>query len=476
MYRKLVGLTFLLLAGEVILKAQQNSTLFFMRSTPQANFVNPAVRNECKWMLGLPVISSLHLQVGNSAFSVMQVLKKQPDNTYAFDGSEVMSNLGQTNYLNAELHVNLFFLSLWRNDIFYTFSVNEKADLFLTYPHDLVAIAWQGNTQFEGQHSDLSRLGMFFNYRREYAFGMAKQPSNNFIWGMRAKLLFGKLNTSVPRSKIDLFTAPATFDLYFNDNIRLNSSLPINVQRNPNNTISNVSFNGNVGNILMNRNNIGLAFDLGFINYRSDRVTVSGSILDLGLIRWTTNGYSFNQDGQYVYHGPIGDTIQESTYLKYLTRVLKDEFGITATSRSYFSFLIPTYYLGTTYKLRDDLDAGALVSGKISRFRVTSGLTFSVNKDFNRKAAVSLSWSYLYRSLNNFGAGIKLGQSPIQFYAVTDNVFGLIKPLDTKNINIRFGLQLNFGCSKTEKKISGCGCSWLQSEEEKRERERKRKK
>jgi hypothetical protein len=380
-----------------------------------------------------------------------------------------MSKIGRTNYLTTELHANLFFLSFWRNDNFYTISVNEKADLFVTYPHDLFAIASQGNTQFEGQHADLSRTGIYLNYRREYAFGIAKQPTENLVWGLRVKLLFGKLNTSVPRSNIDLYTAPDTFDLYFNTRWRLNTSLPVNVQLKPNNTINDVTFKGNAGSILLNRKNVGLAFDLGFINYRDNEVTVSGSILDLGVIRWTSNGYSFNQSGQYTYRGPIGDTIHEESYIRDLTRILKDEFGITATPKSYLSFLIPTYYIGATYKLKDDLNAGALVSGRISRYRVTSGLTLSLNKDFNRKASFSLSWSYLYKSLNNFGAGIKLGKSPIQFYAVSDNVFGLIKPLDTKNINLRFGLQLNFGCPKNEK-VSNCGCSWLQNAEDKRVR------
>jgi hypothetical protein len=230
--------------------------------------------------------------------------------------------------------------------------------------------------------------------------------------------------------------------------------------------------NGSASSILLNRSNVGLGFDLGFINYRDEKVTLSGSILDLGLIRWTTNGTSFNQAGSYTYNGPLGDSIQGESYITNLVRILKNEFGITAIPKSYVSFLIPTYYLGATYNLKKDLNAGALLSGKISRYRVTTGLTLSLNKDFNHKAAVSLSWSYLYKSFANFGAGIKLGKSPLQFYAVSDNVLGLIKPLDTKNINLRFGLQLNFGCPKSSK-INDCGCEWLRKEDERNLRNQK---
>jgi hypothetical protein len=460
------------LVAPLSLNAQQNSTLFLMQATPQANFVNPAVRNECKWMLGLPFISSLHLEFGNPSFSVMQVLNKQPDNTYLFDGNSVINHLGRTNYLNTEFHTNLFFLSFWKKDNFYTISVNEKADLFVTFPQDLFAIAWRGNSQFEGQHADLNRTGIFLNYRREYAFGIAKQVQDNVVLGIRIKLLFGKLNTSVPTSKMDLYTSPFVYNLEFSNKWRLNTSLPMNVSVNPDNTLQDVTFNGNAKSILLNRSNVGLGFDVGFINYRDEKVTISGSILDLGLIRWTTNGTSFNQEGNYTYHGPLGDTTSLESYAQNLTRILKTEFGITAIPKSYVSFLIPTYYLGATYNLKKDLNAGALLSGKISRYRVTTGVTLSLNKNFNHKAAVSLSWSYLYKSFANFGAGIKLGRSPLQFYAVSDNVLGLIKPLDTKNINLRFGLQLNFGCPQS-KKISDCGCEWLRKEEERNYRKEK---
>jgi hypothetical protein len=460
---------FLLITVIMSIDAQQNSTLFFMQSTPQANFVNPAVRNECAWMLGLPVLSSVHVEYGNPAFTVHQVLKKQPDNSYLFDGNEVMSKLGRTNYLNVEAHINLLFVSWWMKKSFFTFSVNEKADLFLTYPRDLLALAWNGNTQFVGKTAQLGHTGVFLNYRREYAIGIARQPSSDLVWGIRGKLLFGKLNTSVVRSNINLYTDPATYDLTFNSKFRANTSLPVNIILNPDNTVDTIIYKGNVKSILMNRSNWGLAFDLGFINYRNDKVTISGSLLDLGLIRWASDGYTFKENGQYFYNGPLNDTVNQDNYVNHLVTIIKNEFGITAQHRSYISFLIPTYYLGATYALAKGLNAGAVLSGKISRFRVTSGLTLSLNKTFKQKVSVSLSYSYLYKSLKNIGLGVKLGKSPIQFYAVSDNILGLIKPFDTKNINLRCGLQFNFGC-KRRGNISGGGCGWLREEEDRRGR------
>ncbi len=446
---------------QISLFSQQNSTLFFMPNTPQANFVNPAVTNKCKLIIGLPILSSVHFNYGNSGFSPNQVLKKQSDGSYIFDGNSVMNKLGNVNFVESEFHTNLAYVGFWHNSTFFTFSINEKADLFLTYPGDLFALVWNGNTQFEGKTANLGKSTVALNYRREFAIGIARQTESDIWWGIRGKLLFGKLNTSFPKSKIDLYTDPITHDLTFNADWQMNTSFPISVANTANNTVESVRFNGNANDILFNRKNIGFATDLGFIKEIDDKVTVSGSVLDLGFISWKDNGYAFRQSGNYTYNGPLGDTIDDENFKDDLIRVIQEEFGISATPRSYIEMLNPRIYLGATYKLNDGLNAGVVATSKITRFRTTAGITLSLNKEFNNWFTGSVSYSYLNRSLKNVGLGFKVGQSPVQFYMVTDNVIGFISPMNSRNANLRFGLQLNFGCNKSSKSKNsgGSGCA-----------------
>lgn len=448
---------------EFNLFSQLNTTLFFMPNSPQANFVNPAVSNECKLLIGLPVISSVHLNAGNSGFSLNQVLKKQSDNTYLFDGNSVMNNLGGTNYFDSEVHSNLAFVGFWLKDNYITFAVNEKFDFLLTYPSDLFAFAWKGNSQFEGKTAEFSRTSAFMNYRREYAFGITRNYESEYSWGIRGKFLFGKLNTSMNKSKINFFTDPNNFDLNFDSDWQMNTSLPINVSVHSNDTLNSIAYNGTLGGVLLNRKNLGFATDLGFIRFLDNRTTIAGSLLDAGFIFWKDNGHSFTQNGHYAYHGPLGDSIDEQSYLDDLTRVLKDEFGIRATKTSYLQFLSPRIYLGGTYKLRNDLTVGLVGTSKITRYKIISAVTLSLNKEFSKKFSGSVSYSYMYRSLKNIGLGIKVGRSPAQFYLVSDNILGFINPMSARTVNLRFGLQLNFGCNRREK-LGGCGCSGLESE------------
>lgn len=446
-----------------------------MQNTPQANFVNPAVTNECNLLLGLPVISSVHLNLGHSGFSFNQVLKKQGDGTYLFDGNSVMSKLGNRNYFDTEIHTNLLFVGFWIKENYITFTVNEKADLFITYPGDLFSVGWKGNTQFEGETAKFSGTAGLFNYRREYAVGIARKNESDVWLGARAKLLFGKLNTTFTKSKIDLYTDPTTFDLTFNSDWQMNTSMPITVNETDSGTVESVDFEGNAVDILLNRKNIGFATDLGFIKELNEDVTLSGSILDLGFISWRDNGYAFQQKGNYTYDGPLGDTIDDENYFDDLTRVVQEEFGITAQPKTYTQFLSPRIYFGGTYRLKDDLNAGLLLTSKITRFRITSGLTLSLNKAFTDWFSGSLSLSYMYRDIKNVGAGFKLGRKPLQFYMVTDNIIAAFSPYSVRNVNLRFGLQLNFGCDKNSGKGSskGCGCAGMDDSSKHQERIKK---
>lgn len=451
------------------LYSQQNTTLFFLPNSPQANFVNPAVTNDCKLIIGIPVLSSIHLNAGNSGFSMNQVLRKQSDNTYVFDGNSVMQKLGKVNHFDTELSVNLLFAGFWYKNNYLTFSVNERADMFLTYPRDLFALIWNGNTQFEGETAKLGRSGIYSSYHREFALGIAREAGTGMWWGARGKLLFGKMNATFVKSNIDLFTDPVTFDLDFTMDWALNTSLPMDVIKDAAGDIESVEYNGSsAGKILFNRKNIGFSTDLGFIKEINEQVTVSGSALDLGFISWKDNGYSFTQKGNYSYQGPLGDTIDEDNYFDDLMRVVQEEFGVTSAPKTYTTFLNPRFYLGATYRIREDLSVGLLGTAKVNRFKTATGVTLSLNKAFSEKFSGSVSYSYMYRSLKNVGLGFKAGRSPLQFYMVSDNVLGFISPYGARNVNMRFGLMLNFGCGGNSSsggrgaKFGGCGCEGME--------------
>jgi hypothetical protein len=451
--------------------SQQSNTLFFMHSVPQSNFINPAIQTDCRWFVGLPVLSSVHFNLANNGFTVNHLLEDTEGGTYTLDADNIVKKLAPRNYLSTELYTNLFVIGYRRGDYYFTFSVRERNDFILFYSKDLFAFLWKGNTQFEGENISLKGTGIQFNHLREYAIGVSKRYDEYSTFGIRAKLLFGKLNFNTRKSNVKLFTEEHTFNLTFTNDIVLNASLPVSLEidtdRNFNITDD---YYTSVRDIILNRKNYGIAIDAGFIHKYDENITISGSILDLGAVFYRSDLTNYSVEGEYFYDGPVGDTIDTENYLEDIANTFTE--GSNITNNSYLIATHPKLLLGATYKISEKINFGILMSGKVYKQKIQSGLTLSANTKFAGYFAVSMSWSYLNRSINNLGLGLAFGRFPLQLYIITDNVPGMIWLQSSKNINIRFGLGINFGCFRKEK-IKGCGCYWLQKAEEKREMKEK---
>jgi hypothetical protein len=463
-------IAFLLVSIHTV-RAQQSNTLFFMHSVPQSNFMNPAVQAECRWFIGLPVISSVHVNLANNGFTVNQILESQDEGVYTFNADNLVNKLARTNYLSSEVYTHLLAIGHKRKDYYFTLSIRERDDFIAFYPRDLFAFAYRGNTQFEGEWISLDGTGGQFNHFREYALGVSKKVDDYRTYGIRGKLLFGKLNLNTRRSTIGLYTQENTFDLIFLNDININGSLPVSLEIDDRGyyTITDQYYT-TISDIILNRRNIGIAFDAGFISEFDEKITFSGSILDVGAIFYRSNLTNYNVEGEFFYDGPLGDTIETESYFNDIINTFTESSIISRNS--YIYFLQPRILIGATYRMNDRINFGGLITGKIYRQKVQSGLMLSANTRFARYFAASLSWSYLHRSFNNLGAGLAVGRMPIQFYIISDNFLGMIWPQSTKNLNLRFGMNIIFGCYRKEK-ISGCGCYWIQQAEEKRERKYK---
>lgn len=450
----------------VRLNAQQNVTMYIIPDNPQVNTLNPAFQNTCKLFIGLPVISSVHLNYGNDAFSYKQLFKKDGDG-YIIEPSNISP--GRVRSAAAEGYVALFNIGVWHKKKYITFSVHEKLDAAGFFNRDLFAVATGGNTLFEGTEADFSRSGLIMDYRREYALGVAQQVNRTTTLGIKGKLLFGKLNVLSRAKNSNLYTNENTFDLSLNANVLSNASLPITMSLDQYGKPTNIRRNGNARDILLNAKNMGLAFDLGFIKKRSDAETISGSILDLGFIRYASTPYNYTIEGQYNYTGQPGDSMVIGYFLRRSVDSLFNSMNTELTQKSYFSFLSPRIYLNYAYQYSPKTTLNLVATAKIYRYKVSPGFSASASYEFAKNMHVALSWSYLYHSFKNIGTGIVIGKSPVQFYAFTDNILGMFYPLNTHNINLRFGINLIFGCNKKEN-YKSCGCEGMQKSVEKSKR------
>jgi hypothetical protein len=430
--------------------------MYLQHYLPESNLLNPAVPLECKWYIGIPVLSSTHINVASSGFSFNDVFKNAGSEDYSENIDNVVNRLGRRNLLGTELHLQLLALGYRYDNNSFFFTITEKNNAPLTYPKSFIQLLWKGNTMFEGENVGLNGTGLYFNHYREYAFTYSKYFRSGNILGVRAKVLFGKLNMAPRSTNMNLYTDETTFDLHIDGEVNVNTSLPLTVTEQPNGLVDEVSISDNINfaQLLLNRKNPGFAVDVGLINLYSDNLEFSASVLDLGFIRWRSNLNKFQGEGDFIYEGALGEIDNVDTYTQHIRESIVDSFEITATQEAYTSFLPPRLLAGAKYTLNSNLDVGVNGEALVYKSKVVPSLTIGGHYRPYGNIHFLASYSLQYSSYNNIGLGFIWGRNPVQFYAITDNITGLIWPLSARNINLRFGLNIIIGCNLKEIKKS----------------------
>jgi len=459
---------------------QQNSTFFLMHRVPQSNLLNPAVQIDCKWYVGIPALASTQFNYSNTAFSFNDILGGGN-----FDIDALNENVHRTDLLASELHLDLIALGYRYNEYYITFNIAEKVNIAFTSPGDLVGLAWQGNTQFLGETAEFNNLRTNTSYYREYALGVSKVFDPYRTFGIRAKLLFGKLGIYSGKSEMSLYTNETTYDLNLEADINVNSSMPITVTQNADGGISGINLDEiDIMGTLFNSENKGFAIDLGGIYKYDENITLSGSILDLGFIHWKTDPNNIQFEGSFDYTGTgFGSGFDSEGYILDLRDSIMDALTQNVTQDSYYSWLPLQIYLGGMYQYMPKLGIGAVNRNVIYRNKLHSSLTLSANTTLWNKFSASLSWTYLNNTYKNVGLGLAWHGRGFQLHMVSDNVLGIFKPLDARNLNIRFGFNLMLGCPRNKKeaaelnKYSGstenANCSWSEKLEDKYKKKKK---
>lgn len=461
-------------ATAITIGAQQNNTLFFMHSLPEANYLNPAVQIDCGTFIGLPLVSSFHMNVANSGFTAGKAVTLYTDGSIRRNPTINIPSFPGKRYFISEFHSVLFAAGVKRNRDYYTFTITEKNNVIFGYTPDLVRFVYDGSDQFEGSLIELEGTAAALNHIREFALGISREISPQFTLGVKAKLLFGKFNFHIANSSFGLFVEESTRDLLFDLDAGYKSSMPWGLEeRAPGVYRFDEIYQGSWANRMLNRQNPGLAFDVGFIYEYDDRWTFSGSLIDLGFIWYRSNLSNYTVNGDERYQGPFGQNQVSNNYLWDVFDDWNVNMDESINSDPYLYFLGPKLYLGASRNLNDRFNLNLMLYNRLLPGKLQTGITVSLLTNQEKAFQPTVSWSYMNGTLFNLGAGFRYGRRPVQIYAVSDNIFGFIVPLSAKNANIRLGLNLLLGCKDGPANFDIPGCSWMSERRIRKERIRR---
>jgi hypothetical protein len=445
----------------VKLNGQQSNTLFLMHDLPQSNLVNPAVQIPCKLYIGMPLLNSLHFNYSNTYFSYNDLFTSSGKTNLGY----LANKTNNTNVIAVEADINILSFGYKYKKYYFTFNVTERFGIQQNMPGSFFDLIINGNTAHVGEKVDLSGIRFNGSWYREWALGVSKEVNDNWTIGGRAKLLFGKASLRTSQSDFTFSTNSLPYPLYFNSAFTINTSGPVSLTQDANGTITGTQTNfGDPVGVLLNSQNKGAAFDIGFIYKYDNNITLSGSLLDLGLIRWSSDVTNLNEKGNITFNGLSSNGNNNG-----ILDNLRNNFTFTQGHKVYYTATNPKLFLGSTYKIYNWLNVGLVSRSELYPGYWHQSFTASANANFNKILAGSLSWSYLNNSIANIGTGIGMRTPTWGWYAVSDNTLGFIKYLSARNINLRIGFYAMFGCaSRNSKAISPMrGCQWLRDSETK---------
>lgn len=415
-------------------QAQHNATMYFMRDLPAVNMLNPAFQPEAGSIyVGIPLLSSVSFDGGITlkGMNIGNLLSSSPRLTPAAKNPAPYEG----GYANVD--INLLNVGVLVRDMYFTLDITGKVNTEAAISGDFIKAAWYGNAPYIGQAIPLNELGGYASSYIEVALGFSKEVLRDKITiGGKVKRLLG----------VGFADAHLGANAFF----QTNSDWSATVRVSPEFNIAGV-FDAMPDDLCSYKfGGKGWGADLGF-EIKNELFTVSGSIVNLGAIRWDNVNHRKLERGDYVvtFRGISFNDIQlgeKSNILDVIDSLEAEKF--VGNTESILRWTTPTLTVGVAYPINEHLVAGALAGMAIGRYNTYPLFALSLN---TWKYPINGSVSYSYGHSHNLGLGLLFGRRDMQLHIICDNLFAANYQAAQK-ISFRFGLNLLLGGPKQAEK------------------------
>lgn len=430
---------------------QQSNTFYLMQDVAQTNLLNPAVQSSCKIYIGIPGLSSSHVNYSNTGFSYSDLFR---GDSWNIEG--VADQLHSKDLYIVESSVPIISLGYKQDDAYFTFHVTERAKVFPTIPGAMARMAVYGNGPTAGEQINFDGFRPAGLHIREYSLGYSRIIGEGLTAGVRAKLIFGKANMSSGQSQLDAFTDERTFALRLEGDYTLRTSFPLTVLTDSEGNITGIEVDQIYPlEYMLNARNPGLGLDLGVQYEYSSELSFSASLLDLGAVRWRSDINQIHGSGTFIYSDPgLSSGVSTGSYLSDLLDSIASSMDYTLGTASYTSMMPVQLYLGTSYRYSDQLRFGLVNRNTFYRSKMHSSISAVALSRPSKNLSASLSWTWMNHSIAHIGLGLAWNGPGFQFHLVSDNILGFFFPLDTRTVNLRAGMNFMLACKDQGNKRS----------------------
>ncbi|MFY8109476.1 MAG: DUF5723 family protein [Bacteroidia bacterium] len=443
--KKLILLITIFFCG-LLAEAQTNLTFYNFNSVAQSNLLNPALPSRQGFTLGLLDFYGHGYVPGVTMYDIFR-----KDETQATTVDKLLSN---PNYhlrdMQFNSEINPLFLGFRIRKNYFSFGIQNTLNHNIGLPKDILGLVYYGNgstSKLFGKPVNIGELDVEMSAITSIHAAYSRDFGDKLSIGIRAKYNIGIYHTKVIRNQTTLLT-----DSGENGAIRLNASTDYEA------VASGVDRIEDLGNAPNSADQIriatdylnkpvgsGYSFDFG-VNYKANsKLSLSASVLDLGVMNWY-NGKNYSRKATFTYEGVLTD---DPTKLDSAFEDLADSVGkifepIEKTG-SYTTSFNPKVYLGLNYNLYKSGTLGLVAYGEMWKGKFYPGASIAFTQRVWKILELKVNYNMYREQYSNIGAGFALHLGPISMYAMSDNMLGNYNWEKTHYSNTRVGLNINIG-------------------------------
>lgn len=413
--------------------SQQELGLYFMPRAMQNLQVNPAFMQEKTISISLP---SVYLHGLHSGFSYRDILKEVPGtDSLQVDVEGALSQMKDINVLRTNVQADILSVNVKVGPLQVSAFTGTKAFGYIAYPKMLPSLAWSGNAGFLDETISLAPDFQFSAWH-EIGLGVALRKGKLQV-GARGKYLVGLANLSAGYADATLTTSPEIYQLQMQVNYQVQASIfDLGSLENIEPTLDFQPFTGNHG----------FAGDLGVQYEMSDRIKLSASVIDLGFINWTDRSKIYEASGTVSFEGlDVAEILRQDSFdIEGLLDSLQSGVEIAESEGTFRTGLPTRIYIGGTFSPLKSLRLGGVYYSEFYRGRVYPALVVSVSKDLGKILTAGITYSIQNRRFDNLGANLLLKLGPVVIFATTDHLSSFLRPGYSREVNLRFGMNVAF--------------------------------
>ena len=412
------------------LKAQEELSLFFHPDVIQSGQLQPAYAPQGTFNIGFGS-TYFHLDARGP-----RILSSSGTINYLRD---LAGGITQ-NYLSSDASFNAFDLGFVKDGWYMRAGYQMHSNGYFNFRPDLAKLFVAGNANEIGKTIEFGP-SLYFRQTSEAYIGASYLIDDYYRFGANLKFISGALDISTPETEFNLTTGEEFYEITVENDYLVNTSY------------NSLEFSLREALPFSNpfQDNIGVSADFGF-QYIADRFDISASLLDVGLIRWRSNPINYRSEGKYTFEGFTFDDATVDT-LEVLLDTLQQVFDVGISFENYTTFTPIKIVIGGEYHL-NTVHLGAVLYGEWKQNRFLPAIGLNVRKRVWNFWDVGVSYAYKNNTYSNLGLSSVMNLSPVQLYALSDNVVGIFLPWNRIKMNFRVGANINVGRAKKPKTIS----------------------